>query len=80
MVVTFQRETCVFMVTFAGIIPRMKMFQTKVVEKTETYFMLNYYISENRAFCEIMLKNIYSQTGLISQCNSAQKRCDLHAG
>ena len=26
-----------------------------------------------------MLKNTHSQTGHVSQCNSEQKRCDLHA-
>jgi len=68
------------MVIFARIHLRVRMFQTKVVEKIETYFMFNHYFSENRAVCEVMLKNIYSQTGHRSQCNSGQKICVLHAG
>jgi len=34
------------------------MFQTKFVEKIETHFMVNKLFSENRAFYEIMRKNM----------------------
>ena len=34
------------------------MFQTKVVEKIKTYFMFNNVSPENRAFYEIMWKNL----------------------
>ena len=35
-----------------------ELFQTKVVEKIKTHFMFNKFCFANRAFCEIMLKNI----------------------
>jgi hypothetical protein len=34
------------------------MFQTKVVEKIQTQFMINIFFSENRAFCEIVWENV----------------------
>ena len=34
------------------------MFQTKVVEKIKTHFMLNNFFSENRAVYEIMWINV----------------------
>jgi len=38
----------------------MKMFQTKVVEKIETYLRFNFFFIyiENRGFCEIMWKRV----------------------
>ena len=51
-------KTCVHLWYVAEFFLEWEMFQTKVVEKIKTHFMLNKFFSENRAVYEIMWKNM----------------------
>jgi hypothetical protein len=49
----------IFFIIFRSVLLRMRMFQTKVVEKIETHILLiNFFSPKNRAICDIMWKNI----------------------
>ena len=54
----FTRRLITFMITSRWIIIIMRMFQTKVVEKIQTYILCSITVSENRAVYEIMWKNM----------------------
>jgi len=60
---TLHEDQYAFLIVSRSIIPRMRMFQTKVVEKIKTHFVPITFFFENRAVYEIMWKNIVQPDG-----------------
>jgi hypothetical protein len=55
--VYFAWDQYTFLIISCSIALKWDVFQTTIVEKIKTHFMVNFFFFENRVVCEIILKN-----------------------